>query len=431
MFTGLLPSEHCTHNDQQRLDDRFVTVAERLQAAGYRTFLFSANPQISDAPNRNFAQGFDLSLHPWSPAYRDRARALIEAKLPAEDRSSELRERIEEADGAGASLPPWNIQAAGALAQEALIAWLDTGEPERPWFAFLNYMEAHRPLIPAREYREKLMSEAEVARSYQVDRSWLSLWEYVFGLREYSEAELALTALTYDATILELDDLFAALLAALEARGDLDDTVVILTSDHGEHLGEQHMLDHQYSLYEPVLRVPLLIRAPGRLEPGRDPRPVSTLDLFPTVLELAGLPGDGDSQARSLLAPDPDRTRLAEDPAHSEIGMARVAMDHPDFDPSPWRRSQRALYAGRWKYLQSSNGRHALYDLEDDPAESRNRLAADPGAHRRMRSTLAHVDSGLAHCDPDAREETPPLSPEQCQMLKGLGYVDDCETAKP
>jgi arylsulfatase A-like enzyme len=432
MFTGLLPSEHCTHNDQRILNDRHETIAERLHEAGYRTFLFSANPQISNAPNRNFAQGFERHLHPWSPSYQERARAIVEAKLPPEDRSSELPARMAEADGGGRELTTWNIKAAGELAQEALLAWLDEGEPERPWFAFLNYMEAHRPLIPAREYRAHFMSETDVARSYEVDRSWLPIWEYVFGLRDYSEAELELTRATYDATIRELDDLFAMLLAALRQRGNLDDTVVILTSDHGEHLGEHHMLDHQYSLYEPVLRVPLLIHAPGRIEPGRDPRPVSTVDLFATVLALAELPNeDGSPLARSLLAPDGERARLAEDPARSEVGMAMVVAAHPDFDPSPWRQSRRALYAGRYKYMQSSDGRKALYDLQADPAESDSRLAREPAARRRLEAALSHTESRLERCDPAARAESPPLTLEQCEMLKGLGYVDDCEQAKP
>ncbi|MDP7571592.1 MAG: sulfatase-like hydrolase/transferase, partial [Myxococcota bacterium] len=78
-------------------------------------------------------------------------------------------------------------------------------------------------------------------------------------LGDYSRAELAVTRATYDATIRQLDDLFANLLSALEERGYLEDTVVVLTADHGELLGEHHMLDHQYALHEPLLRVPLVI----------------------------------------------------------------------------------------------------------------------------------------------------------------------------
>ncbi len=71
----------------------------------------------------------------------------------------------------------------------------------------------------------------------------------------------------------------------------------------------------------------------------------------------------------------------------------------------------------------------ALYDLASDPAEAENRLALDPTVVRRMEATLAHTDGLLAHCDPAAQEAMPPPTAEQCEMLKGLGYVDDCETA--
>jgi hypothetical protein len=81
--------------------------------------------------------------------------------------------------------------------------------------------------------------------------------------------------------------------------------------------------------------------------------------------------------------------------------------------------------------MQSSDGRKALYDLQADPAESDSRLAREPAARRRLEAALSHTESRLERCDPAARAESPPLTLEQCEMLKGLGYVDDCEQAKP
>ena len=145
MFTGLLPSEHCTNNDQRRLDERFSTIAELLGTAGYRTYLYSANPHISQGGN--FDQGFDRADHPWTPALRDRATRIVRNKLAAEDRSSELGEtlrRVESGELSGMSV--WNMKATGALAEEAILAWLGSTDAERPFFVFANYMEAHRPL---------------------------------------------------------------------------------------------------------------------------------------------------------------------------------------------------------------------------------------------------------------------------------------------
>ncbi len=430
LFTGLLPSEHCTHNGHPRLEDRYETLAELLHAAGWRTFLFSANPQISAQPSRNFAQGFERAAHPWDPRWRQEALAIVRSKLDPRDRSSELGARLEAAGGGPTGLTPWNIKAAGSLAERALLEWLGEGDPKRPWFAFLNYMEAHRPLIPPRAYRERLMSDAQVERSYEVDRSWLPMWEYTFGLRDYDDEELALTAATYDAALRELDDLFASLLDALSAAGQLENTVVVLTSDHGEHLGEHHMLDHQYSVYQPLLRVPLVIFAPGRVEPGRDDRPASSFDLFPTILALAGVdPPEGQrSRARSLLDPPAARLRLAEEPAVSEVGIRQVRRAHPDWDPSPFQRRLRALVDGSTKLLWGSDERVELYDLASDPLEERDLAAAQPERAGRLRQRLDAFYAGLEHCDPSSLAEVPePTSPEERRMLEALGYLEPAD----
>jgi arylsulfatase A-like enzyme/4-amino-4-deoxy-L-arabinose transferase-like glycosyltransferase len=434
LFTGLLPSEHCTHNANERLDDRFETLAELLRAAGYQTFLYSENPNISAEPGRNFAQGFDEVVHPWSPAWLDEALRIVHAKLPDEERSSELRERLAAAHRGERPLTPWNVKAAGEIGERALRAWLASADRERPWFAFLNYMEAHRPTIPPRRYRERLMSADEVAASYGVDRSWVATWEYVFGLREYSRAELELTRKTYDAALLELDDLFGNLLEALAADGHLADTVVILSSDHGEHLGEQHRLDHQYSVHEAVLRVPLVVRDPARFPPGRSASPVVNFDLFPTVLELAGLtaPAGLDSAAQSLLAPQARRARLAEEPAASDIGIEQIRRLHPDWDPTPFRRRLRAFTDEPWKLIWRSDARHSLYDLSADPGETRDLVAERPERARELLAALERFRAPRSRCRvAPSTQAAPEPSPEQRERLRTLGYLEGPEGAGP
>jgi arylsulfatase A-like enzyme len=268
-----------------------------------------------------------------------------------------------------------------------------------------------------------MMTPADVERSYRIDRSWLSTWEFTFGLRDYTRSELRLTAETYDAALRELDDLFGDLLAALDDAGYLDDTIVVLTSDHGELLGEHHMLDHQYSLHEPVLRVPLVVLAPGRVAPGREAAPVTTLDLFPTLLGLLGVDdGEPTGAARDLLAPHSDRIRLAEDPASSTVGISHVLAAHPGWDPTPFRREQRALYQGPFKYLWGSDGRHALYDVLADPGENSDRSQAAPQRAAKLRAALDARVARLAPCTASAAPSG--HSPEETELLRSLGYVD-------
>jgi arylsulfatase A-like enzyme len=421
MFTGLLPSEHCAHNDHIVLDEAHTTIAELLQGAGYRTYLYSANPNISGA--QGFDQGFDVAEHPWSPRFRDRAARIVSDKLAAEDLSSELPELFRRAAQQEPVLNAWHIKAAGELAQEALLSWLAGSDDERPYFAFVNYMEAHRPLVPPRAYRERMMTPEQVERSYGVDRGWLPTWEYTFGLREYGEQELELTRATYDAALAELDDLFGNLLDALREAGLLEDTIVVLTSDHGEHLGEQHMLDHQFSVYQPLLRVPLIVHYPERFAPGRDDRPVANFDLFPTLLELTGgsPPGGLLTKSISLLADSTTRLRFAEDPAPDQRVLAMVAEQHPDWDATRWRQTLRTVVRDGRKLIRASDDRVELFDLTTDPLEDRNLVAEEAATAAELRDDLEAFAGTLSLCSPAGEQLE--MTPEQIERLKALGYL--------
>jgi arylsulfatase A-like enzyme len=416
MFTGLLPSEHGTHAEHQFLDDRYDTIAEILRQAGYQTYLYAANPHISES--ENFQQGFDVEEHPWDLKYRDRALRIVQRKITPEDRSSELPGHLR-----SGRVSSWGIKASGAIAQTATLDWLSRRDPSKPYFAFLNYMEAHRPFIPDRSYRQRMMKPEHVDRSYHVDRSWTPMWLYTVGLLEYTREELEIMAATYDATLLELDDLFRNLISALERKGHLQDTIVILTADHGEHLGEHHMLDHQFAIYDPLIRVPLLIHYPKRFKPDRDAGPVVTFDLFPTLLELTGIdpPPGFRTAAVSLLSPRQQRARVAEYPAVFSEPFKAIKSVHPTWDPTPWSRRLRALLDGPFKYIWASDGRHELYDLDKDPLETRNLVTRRESVRLRMAQALqAQVD---AMSIPGSAQRVPEMTAEQRRRLESLGYL--------
>ena len=418
LFTGLLPSEHCATGGASTLREDYTTLAEILRDEGYATFLYAENPHLAQA--QQISQGFSQHQHPWSARYLPRARAILKGKVEG-DSTSELRERVAEMERGEGQLTAWNVKAAGELAEHAVLDFLDNVPPTQPFFVFVNYMEAHRPYIPPRKYRRRFMTPEQVERSYQVDRSWETIWEYTFARRELSEEALEITRATYDAALLELDDLFGSLLNALEARGALQNTIVALTSDHGEHLGEHHMFDHQSTLYEPVLRVPLVLSYPGTLAPARRSDPVMNFDLFPTLLELAGVEHTTERpvSARSLLEPDPERARLAQEPEAESSAVRTMRRLHPGWDPAPWLRSQRALYRGRYKWIAPSVGDDELYDLERDPTEARNLASLREIDASILRATLAQLESELTPC---AAGPVPTVSDRDRELLEMLGY---------
>jgi arylsulfatase A-like enzyme len=413
IFTGLLPAEHGLSNQAPRMDDSFVTLAETLRGAGYRTYLFSENPHLG--VETGLTQGFDLAEYPWSAAYRQQAIEIVRSKLEPEDRSNELSLQL-----ASGRIETSSLVAAAPLPESALLRWLDR-ENERPFFAVLNYMEAHQPLIPSRAARATLMTPEQVTASYRVDRRWNAVWDFTFGLRDYSAADLELTGLTYDAALLELDRWLGSLLDALRARGHLENTVVAVVGDHGEHLGEKHMLDHQYSVYEPLMRVPLVLWYPPRVRAGRESAPVTNMDLFPTLLELAGVPVPTVSTAVSLLHPASARIRVG---AYASVTTAIIEQTRkrdPSFDPKPFQRTLQAVYRERWKLILASDGSRRLYDLGKDPNEESD--LAPMGAE--IASSLAGEIAGLLA----AARKPPPGSTgiefdaEARARLDALGYV--------
>jgi arylsulfatase A-like enzyme len=263
------------------------------------------------------------------------------------------------------------------------------------------------------------------------------MWNYVLGVSEYTPEELALMASTYDATLTELDLLFDHLLTSLEKAGMLKNTVIVLTADHGEHLGEHHLLDHQYSLYRPLINVPLIIHYPKRFPAGRDASPVMNFDLFPTLLELAGvdssLDGEGASKAHSLLKEIPDRQRMSQYPEIFKDPFRVVAKKHPDWDRTPWNTRLFALQEGKFKIICGKASGPELYDVVADPEEKRESAKSDPDRVKSMSESLHQFLASTRSFQPTDRESAE-MTAEQRERLEALGYVIDdagSETAEP
>jgi len=420
MFTGLLPNEHRLYNTENNvMGNDFVTIAELLQKDNYQTYLFSANPRISQ--KRNFTQGFDKAEHPWDSKFRDKALSTARNKiLPNDTKSGFAKEILSDKQ------PPRMFLASGEIAQQGVEDWLATCNKDQSFFIFLNYMDAHQPYIPMKSYRKKFMTPEQVKKSYSLNRSLDMIWNHCFGLQQYSEDELEIISLTYDSVIAELDHLFKKLVTSLKKSGHLDNTIVILTADHGEHLGEKHLLDHQYSVYEPLLRVPLIISYPPFLEPGVDENPVMNFDLFRTILEMTDIdmPEKLNSKAVSLLKPQPknQRTRLSVCPEFLTNPLKKAKKFFPDFDPTRWRRTLQAVYQGSHKYIWASNGHHELYNIKTDPGETNNLIKAKTGLTDHFSKVHKEVLADLKN-ESDKIEKGGALTEAERKHLEALGYI--------
>ena len=422
MFTGLLPSEHGANNKSRWLEPFFQTIAEIYRDAGWGTYLFSANPNIQVL--ENFHQGFDVEEHPWDPERRERALEILRAKS-GRDRSTGMSGRF-----ASGEVEDHELKACGELAQEGLLAYLDRLDAEgagRPYFAFLNYMEAHAPLLPPERFRRRFMDDEGVEASYTQDRSWATKWAYTYGFRELPDGWFDVYRATYDAALAELDELLERLMEALEERGALDDTIVVLTADHGEHLGDHGLIDHRYSLYQALVRVPLVVHWPGRVEPARSDAAVANLDLFQTLLDAAGLerPRGLPAHSRNLLEPMPDgRLRVAEYPDTFPLAPSTMVERPEDWDPRSVRGRRASLVRDGWKLIWSEHGDHKLYDLTRDPDEANDLADEEPARRDALLAELARVrDAMRVH----TVERVSDMSAEERRRLGNLGYAGEDE----
>jgi arylsulfatase A-like enzyme/Flp pilus assembly protein TadD len=215
----------------------------------------------------------------------------------------------------------------------------------------------------------------------------------------------------YDGEVAWSDELVGRLVAAISDIDATGRTLVIVTSDHGEGLGEHGEDVHGYFVYETTLRVPLIMRGPG-VKPGTAIDPVvRSVDLFPTMLDMAGLgrdmPRHSGRTLRAALAGD----RLQDEPAFAESLVPLVHYGWSDL---------RVVRDGRWKYILAP--RPELYDLDRDPGELRNLADSEAARARAMRAGLEQrlrTEQATARSDTAAAA----IPPELLEKLGALGYV--------
>jgi arylsulfatase A-like enzyme len=356
LFTGLYPFQH--RADPQPLRPEFLTLAEFLNAHGYATASFVANT-IWCTHSAGIAQGFvhheDYFGNVWDMASRTvYSQKALEAVLTffGEYRAVE-RKRAEDIN-------------------RSLLRWLDR-RPDRPFFVFLNYFDAHEPVFPPPPYDAMFAPQSEVS-----EREPLEFKAASPGSVSTRERQAQIAA--YDGAIAYMDAQIGRLWAELERRGLAENTLLIVTSDHGESLGEGGLFGHQSSLRIEQIHVPLLLRLPGKVPAGIAPQNAVSLRQIPsTVSDLACLNDSGRFAGLSLceLWRKNGAKRGAAPPVLMEL--ARVPeSDVPAFWPV-FHGTLRSVVSGRWHYIERSDGAVELYDLISDPREERNLAATRAG----------------------------------------------------
>ena len=296
----------------------------------------------------------------------------------------------------------WNRKTAADVNRE-LLDWLARGaQPERPFFAFLNYYDAHHP------YQLQEMGIHRFGITPEGDRPVDFIDDPFAPVQtELSPRQLAVARDTYDNCVADLDEQLGRLIDELERRALLDNTWMIVVADHGESFGEHPgVFQHGTSLYQTELHVPLLIIPPASAQSAAGriiAEPVSLRDLATTITDVAGFEGSsvfpGESLARYRLgtaSAAPVNANAAPDRAIAEV----VPFDPRNPDPAQMlepRWPLGALAEGDWTYIRREGDvREELFHLRDDRQELHD-LASDAAMRpvlERMRQTLSHLTGG-------------------------------------
>lgn len=430
IFTGLYPSQTGIY-DQRVLSDSYPTLFQLLQNDGYATFAISKNSWLSKDFGLTRGIGEMHRLWQWFQSEDE----ITVGKLAELQRGRSLYlHLLKELFGGNVVKNAlnllyhryWNRVDDGAVRTVApLMRWI--GQQQQPWLAMVHFLEAHLPYQPPRQWVRAFAHDlSQVERMHRGDQ-WRLAWRHIAGKELLTDAELQSWRDLYLAEVAYQDHYVGKLLAALDATDELDRTCVIVVADHGEHLGEHGLLNHQYSLHEPLLHVPLLIRWPelgSDMMGKRIPTPVQTLDLFRTMLDLAAVPVPLDT-SRNLLHATPRPYAVAEygrpQVPHAAL-LARYDLAPADLDP--FSRGLRALRTERYKLIEQSDGVVELFDLQQDRGETVNLAATHPAQLAEMQQQLRAWELAHNATEMDITQSSLQVGDALRDRLQALGYLD-------
>jgi arylsulfatase A-like enzyme len=368
MFTGRHPHE--LNADWLRpLDATHRTLAEVLASHGYLTAGFVANTLYTPT-EFGLARGF----------------------AHYEDHDTSLKAAVDRTAFAAASRVPLlkaigqstlrKLKTADEVNREFL-TWLEAREKGRPYFAFLNYFDAHNPYLSPDEFARQFSTKPP-----RVDFRMERLDEYSPDeIREFNDA--------YDGTLAFLDHHLGLLFAELERRDEMDRTLVIITADHGEQFGEHGLLDHAASLYMTLLHVPLYVIYPARVPAGGRVKEYASLrDLPATILDLIGLKDSMSFPGASLVPywEHPERPI----PRTAILAETGRAPGYPKSYPAN-KGPMASVVFKDWHYIKNfGDGREELYDIAKDLEELENLAGKEPLLVEEFRGYLRDMRPDLA-----------------------------------
>ncbi len=360
LFTGQFPHRHGILQHRNKLPGSAVTLAETLRSAGYDTAAFLANGNASGI--FGLAQGFNTVRD----VFRDR-----------------------------------NYIGWGEDVTESFVKWLGERR-EKKFFAYLHYREPHDPYNPPEEWIHRF---ADPSYDGSIGESFESRIRIDTNSPELTSADRKRVKGLYDSNLAYADHQVGRIIRELKASGMFDSTIIIVTSDHGEAFWEHGYQGHNQQLYEESVRIPFVLKLPGKKWNGKIvDSTVQTADVVPFLLDVLGLPDTGNIDGRSFLS----------------------AIDSPGPDLRPvivysTKQQVTSMLLGSMKYIRNSTT-DEFYDLKKDPAESFNSIETNLIRAGYLAQKLR--ESAEPVKQKREKGELPVLDEAARENLKALGYIE-------
>lgn len=405
MLTGYYPSQHQVIH-QNKLNDDIPTVAQVLKKQGYHTAGLVNNSQVGELVG--LAKGHDTFHEVWKGFTRRQVFKLGAHKI---------RKFLGHADDGA------------ARTNQLAFNWLrKVWNREQPFYMFLHHIDAHNPLKAPRPFLFHFLSE-ELRRQVDMEKIWKVADNPLACFTDdiqLNDVELqALTAL-YDEEIRYVDHIIGQLVNLLEEMNVFDDTLFILTADHGEHLGEHGMYSHVASLYEPIVHIPFILSYPPMISPGQRDDYIQLVDIFPTLYAAcssepveSNLPGknlldaEEDGDARLLFAEWEGRIPFFVKDRLNDSNRKRIT---EQFSNRLWmcRRNE-------FKLIGDEQGNYELYNTATDPDETEELSKTEPAVFDQLRDALVAWKNKAE--SPRAADTYEYKDERLKKHLKALGYL--------
>ncbi|WP_255150135.1 sulfatase [Halorarius halobius] len=432
LFTGVPPTVHQTNSLESQLPSSLTTLASMLSAHGYNTIGMSANPWFSS--QFGIIDGFDHFHHLFGPFSTESYREFV---MKVTDSGNSLPERV---SSILSSQSPLEIARNGMTAayrqfvdrdddgaRKAVNKAHEVIGQSNPYFMFINFLEPHLPFEPPEDCRRKFIPDHVTENRLEL----LNQDATAYNIRnvEMEQSDFDFLERLYDAEIFHVDRQICRILDYLDQTGQRDNTIIIVLGDHGENIGDHGLMAHHYSIHETLTHIPLIIHYPGVFDGGDiiESR-VSSLDVPATLVEILSDYGINDDSFQAQQKGTPlhyesltERTIVSEylNPM-PPISRLREKSENGDFDVSQYDRQLRAVYDDEYKLVRGTDGYQALYDLSENPHESKNIIETSPLKSTELEEML---DKWVKSIQPECASLTDSTNEQLEDRLSNLGYL--------